>query len=731
MAINKDIITQVNESINHLTDYNKLLGRGLMQPFKPANSGSRALMNSIHDEHLLVLDKAEVPIVGTGYEFRFGEVSSSYVTSDRNFKVIAKIDKFKFKPNYHYYLIIQDLDTGVYDVLERVSYYSSNESYGYLWKNDFIDSLSIGSTVSKDTVLKTSNGYDEYYNKKNGVNLLTFYCSLGKNMEDSVILSRSAAKKMATNLINDLDTITINDNDNLLNLYGDDTIYKAFPDIGENIINGIFCSIMRKENTTTLFTHARSRTKDIMLSNKNILANGTVADIDIYCNSPEALGDGLHNQQLYFYYTETKRFNKELVDIVAPLEVNGTLSYNLKALYSPRRAALSGMQYWKDGQFNNVHMEVKVIEYKEMEVGDKMADRYGGKGVVSLIVDDKYMPVLDNGMIVDCIKNTSTCINRENLGQLHELSLNFIGMRIIDVFKQGIFTPQECVKIWYDFVSFVDTDEANMGISGVDIYDDKQCGLFVDMILESGHIYLSTPAFTTPVNIDTIRAIYQKFPWIHMYSLLVPITDSNGNIRRIWAQRKIVAAPIYNYRLKQYAEEKFSVTSLSATNLKNLNTKSRANKAHEARFTKTPIMFGPMESSDMAHMGIEYVVMCLMLYSSSPQAREMFKKLLVGDPYDIDIRLDNTAKNRNAEIIEALLKTMGLRLVFRKIPKVKKYMALNIMAKPVRPEYDPRRDMSNPIVRDKFNMDYKRAINDKDGKAMVNYVMCKIVEDKK
>ena len=69
--------------------------------------------------------------------------------------------------------------------------------------------------------------------------------------------------------------------------------------------------------------------------------------------------------------------------------------------------------------------------------------------------------------------------------------------------------------------------------------------------------------------------------------------DSNGNIRYVETRRPVPVGKIYNYRLKQYAEEKFSVTSLSATNLKNLNTRSKANKIYESKYTKTPIMFGP------------------------------------------------------------------------------------------------------------------------------------------
>ena len=211
---------------------------------------------------------------------------------------------------------------------------------------------------------------------------------------------------------------------------------------------------------------------------------------------------------------------------------------------------------------------------------------------------------------------------------------------------------------------------------------EEECQYFIESILDDG-IVISMQPFTTTVNIDTIRLIYDKFPWIEPYRLLVPMEDSNGNIRHIPARRPLIVGKIYNYRLKQYAEEKFSVTSLSATNLKNLNTRSKANKVYETKYTKTPIMFGFMESADMIHLGILYVVMNLMLYSNSPQARRLFEQLLIGDPYQIDIKLDHDSKNRNAEIINALLKNMGIQLRFVKRPKKIKRLYRNLLYKDV------------------------------------------------
>ena len=207
--------------------------------------------------------------------------------------------------------------------------------------------------------------------------------------------------------------------------------------------------------------------------------------------------------------------------------------------------------------------------------------------------------------------------------------------------------------------------------------------------------------------------------------------DSNDNIRYVNTRRRMVISKIYNYRLKQYAEEKFSVTSLSATNLKNLNTRSKANKMYEAKYTKTPIMFGFMESGDMVHLGMQYVVMNLMLYSSSPQARRLVEQLLVGDPYDINIKLDPYSKNRNAEIINALMKTMGLKLVFNKAPKMKKYLVGNLMIKNKPAGYGNYKTNVRDIIGHKDEVKLKSSIaNDKyiTKYNMINNVMIKDVK---
>ena len=99
-----------------------------------------------------------------------------------------------------------------------------------------------------------------------------------------------------------------------------------------------------------------------------------------------------------------------------------------------------------------------------------------------------------------------------------------------------------------------------------------------------------------------------------------------------------------------------------------------------------------MEIGDMSHLGPDIVVQMLMLYATSPLARESYEKLMTGNPFNIDIKLDDTSSNRSAEIVETCLKTIGKRIQFR---KVKKEIAPSIEFHPIR-YYD--KGYYSPIV---------------------------------
>ena len=103
-----------------------------------------------------------------------------------------------------------------------------------------------------------------------------------------------------------------------------------------------------------------------------------------------------------------------------------------------------------------------------------------------------------------------------------------------------------------------------------------QVSWYLSTIIQDGHICVSSKPVSENLDIFKLDALYNEFPFIQQVYLEMPQKDSNGNLRFVKSIRRFVPGIKYMYRLKQFAEEKFSVTNLAATTIKNENTRSHA-----------------------------------------------------------------------------------------------------------------------------------------------------------
>lgn len=663
-----DFTDKVKAASKNIQTMEQMLGKGLLQPFANTNAGARKLMHSTHRDHVFPLMKGEKAITETGYEIRFGDYSSSITATDSDYRVLAKISKYSFSPNHHYYLIVQDMRSNKLDVIERISYRHITESYGYLYNNEFLDSLQPGFIIPQDTIVQKSLAFDEYNNRQDGINLNVAYMALDDNMEDSVIFSDVAANKLTAPLIKPV-TITINENDIPLNLYGNDKLYKSIPDIGEEIKNAVLIGLRKEKKDESLFMQSTQRLKELMLSDEKYTLHGRVIDINIYCNNPENL-DGLYNGQFKMYYNELQRMSAEIVSTITPYAAqNFEMSYELQKLFANAKRVTNRDLYIDKKLFSNIILEVIVLEEKELEAGDKTSNRYGGKGVVSKIIPQSMMPMFGDNEYVDVILNSSTMYNRENPGQIFELSLTHIGNEILKYISEGNVTKDEAIELILRYISLISIEQATALNNYLSSLSDEDRYMYLENVINDGAIHLSIKPASESMDIDRLARIYDEFPFIEQNEIRVPIRGSNGQIRYVPARRRIVVGKQYMFRLKQFAEEKFSSTNLSATNIRNENAKSKANREYKELHSNTPIRFGNMESNDLNHIGSEHVVANMMVHSLSPHGRRLTEQMYTQEPFHVDIRLDNDSKNRGAEIVSTYLKTIGKRIKFVKVRK--------------------------------------------------------------
>lgn len=669
-STNLSLIKELEKVKSRLKSPEQMLGKGLDQPFSPTNSGARKILYGTQKEHVVPLINSEPAYLQTGYENRYGDESSSIILVPNDAEVVGIISKFSFIPQENYYVITRDKGTSNYRMYHRYSYEHTTETHGYLYNNSVIDSLSVGDNINVGTKIRSSMSYDDAGNRRDGINLTTIYQSLLHNTEDSVLIFTHTQEKMATMSIKCVST-PFNDNDLPLDLY-DDGNYKSWPDIGEDIKNGILCGIRRENSEDRYYTQSHNKLKSLLMSDQKLTVSGTVVDINIRINNPLLL-DNIHNTQFKKYYQEQMRVAAEFVILIEQIVANdpyAKLEYKLDEMFNKSKKLLAGTQYINDDKvFSNAMIDFYIMEKEFLEQGDKMADRYGGKGVVSIVLPSWMAPYNEFGELVDCIQNFATSTNRENMGQHFELSVNHINRCIVYYLATTHTEAEEGIDMIAKFLDYVSPDKAEYLRQTAKTYDYDKLNYFYQSILSAGMIYVSAKPITDVMTLDKLEALYNEFPWIKQSKLYVPMLDSNGNPRVVESRRRCISSKKYFYRLKQHSKDKFSSTSLSATNIKNQNTRSKSSKNYKAIHSNTPIAIGTMEVDDLSHIGMEHVITMLMIHSVSPQARRLCEQMLTGDPFAVNIQLTDDCSNRSVEILNCYFKAKGIYLDFSKVPK--------------------------------------------------------------
>ncbi len=73
---------------------------------------------------------------------------------------------------------------------------------------------------------------------------------------------------------------------------------------------------------------------------------------------------------------------------------------------------------------------VEIAKLRKIQVGDKLANRHGNKGVISYIAREEDMPFLPDGRRIDIILNTVGIVSRMNVGQILEAHLGWAAQKL-------------------------------------------------------------------------------------------------------------------------------------------------------------------------------------------------------------------------------------------------------------------------------------------------------------
>ena len=346
-------------------------------PFVHHNDGARVIFSTNQMRSAVPLVNAQPPAVQTGYETMLVPyLSETFVKKAPCDGEVTKVDDEV--------ITIKCADGSTKNIIIEPTILRSGQTVNVLGK--YKPLVNVGDKVRSDDIIANCTGVKD--------NVLSWGLNLhvalmpyeGYNFEDAIVISESVANKMVSEHV---DTITVQ-------LKPTSTIrYIAKP--GQEIKTGdTLIDFVTDVKDYELITDFDSIIDGgIRLRSE---ADGYVLRIDVYPGKVDYLNRW---PQLKEYYEQTiQRIKRNHGQEVKEFK-------------------------WAGHKIEGAIVQIHVVYRLPMQLGDKMANRHGNKGVVGLILPDDKMPVTPFGK-TEVLLNPLGIVSRMNIGQIPELYCGLI-----------------------------------------------------------------------------------------------------------------------------------------------------------------------------------------------------------------------------------------------------------------------------------------------------------------
>lgn len=596
----KESLTQADLT---MTGSPEILGKAMLTIPQYVNS-MRTNMFTSHLNQYKVQEHTEFPLWFTNAENLVGKHSDGYKKTKGALKVIDKVVKFEglVENPTIYSLFVYDMKKKRYDVIERKDLENLQEVFAYRYINDVIDSYDIGDIIPEKTVLYRSTSYDEHMNYGFGINVPVMFSTDPDTSEDAAKISKSLAQRMLATE-SDLFTVSLNDNDFPLNLYGDDLEYKSFPHIGEKINTDVFMASRRQYNDQILNDFRTDALQMYRDGDTCYYSIGEVSDLVVFCNNEE-LEENTFNRQIIQYYEAQNDYYDKIKTICEELmQSGGECSPNLDYLYKRACEFQDKVKKWKnnDSVFSNFELEVTVKRMVGLSKGSKITGRFGNKSVVAVVEDDENMPYTEDGVRIEMILSLLAFVNRTIAAPLFEVSTTFVTGEAIRQMK-ALRTYSEREKLFFDVMGMFNKQQVKKTRKIYERLTKEERKAYLDEVME-GHFHIHQPPTGEDYPIFyKFLEIYDKYDWLKPKQCYIKKWG-----RTIPILRKQYIGQMYTMMLKQTSLKGFSARGMGAINSKGLPERSYKNKAHTDLYSTSNIRFGEFES--LRNWG-SYTVMC-------------------------------------------------------------------------------------------------------------------------
>ena len=413
-------------------------------PFLEHDDQTRLQMASSQMRQAIMLKSFDVPMIQSGCEGLYTDFTQFIKRAKRDGEVVYR------DPNY----IIVIYDNKEVDIF-NISYRKI-----YVENMDFMNvNVKTGDKVKRGDILAESN-FCKDGEIHFGKNLLTAIMSYyGNNYEDGIVISERLVEEGVFTSVHYKDlSFTLPPNKVLITLSDDK--YKPLPEVYEKVCTGKPYAIMKEmdsEKPHSIFEEEirLEVQRDVIISEVNIYPNIWNTEVPQFKDWVESKIEEQQSRENYF---------KEIINEFLPKDA---VSYFIRD-NKLDKFSFAGKYKTKKDRINGIWIEMFSFYFRQIQVGDKIANRHGNKGVISQIVPHNKMPQLEDGRHVDICINPLGIISRMNIGQLYELhlamSLSDLKKMLLNLLKSTKWPNEEVKqrsikKYLLDYIKIIDNSE--------------------------------------------------------------------------------------------------------------------------------------------------------------------------------------------------------------------------------------------------------------------------------
>lgn len=667
----------------------RLVGINGLNPFIGAISSARSVMGASHVSQRLVINGATEKRIQTGVEAELGKYTLS-VEMPNDGTILKVIERYPtnlgkesiaFNPEI---LVIYEIDeTKEIDCFSIPLYKSMHQYFGFELKfNSNFSMLAAGNYIKKGTIFADTPAKTEDGGYKYGIELNMCLMSHPASSEDGVLISRDVLDRLKFKIYEHR-VVEFGASQYPLNLYGTVDNYKPFPDIGDKVRSDGLLVAVRDYNISTFPVDIDifSTMEVDHIFDKPIYARdsgGRVIDIKVITDDLDCTTTGMVSN-LRKYSRGLYEYHKKIVDTYKEISYRRkkkTGSAELPITPEFHRLIVESMvvtdseqkrekdkkltKGYRTTQLDDYRVEF-IIEYEiTPDLGFKLSDSFGSKGVICQIAEPHEMPVDMDGNRADVVMDSGSVINRMNPARLYEMYFSaaardtskdireMLGLErnrtygdmtgyLMDLYvsRRDMFE-----KAWDTLLRFYEVLSPKQHMYFNSIPDIESIVEHLNSIIKEG-IYLYMPTDNEPELVDMVKTIEKEFNPIYG-----PVSYIGNSGEKCVTTRSLRIAPLYMVLLEKIGDDSSSVSSGKLQHFGVLSPTIKSEK-HAYPFRNSAVKtIGETEGRIYAsYTGVEAVAELMDRNNTPMTHKQIVKNILSADkPTNIENAVDRTVQ---------------------------------------------------------------------------------------